>query len=382
MVFSPTANGLFFGIIAAMPTPDTHSHTNEQLAQVKKQLAWYKSFFEHAADAVLIVLPETWSILDANEYAALLLGLKKSDLLGATFPEFRRINKLLIQSSSPTVLSELVLTTPNGNSVMVEVSARFVEHDGQRLIQASARDVTEQRALTDKMVQADKMVLLGQLSAGVAHEIRNPLAAINLNLQMLQRKVKPSTAEAGYLHTALLGVERIVRIVEATLDFSRQSVPETRLENVNDCIRTSIDFAAPTFARKTINIETLYCDPLPGVIADSKQLQQVFINLLTNAADAIRAKGRIIVKTFIDHDGKRGEGRHVVVAIADNGIGVSEEDLTKIFSPFFTRKPDGTGLGLPISQKIIHQHNGVIEVESTVGIGTTFYVKLPVPHEG
>lgn len=364
-----------------MPEIEHEVHTTEQLAQVRKQLAWYRSFFEHAADAVLIVQPETWSILDANDYATILLGLPKSELLGATFPEFRKVFRQLQLSGLPTTLSELTLTAPGGGQVMAEVSARFVEHDGQRLIQAIARDVTEQRALSDKMVQADKMVLLGQLSAGVAHEIRNPLAAINLNLQMLQRKIKQDTVEQNYLQTALHGVERIVRIVEATLDFSRQSVPETRLENINDTLRTSINFVVPTFARKTISVESQFADALPHIRADAKQLQQVFINLLTNAADAIRSKGRIFVRTYLDADARRPDIRQVVATISDNGIGITPDDIARIFEPFFTRRADGTGLGLPISQKIVRQHNGTIEVESSPGIGTTFYVKLPVPRE-
>ncbi|HOK13594.1 MAG TPA: ATP-binding protein, partial [Candidatus Kapabacteria bacterium] len=115
--------------------------------------------------------------------------------------------------------------------------------------------------------------------------------------------------------------------------------------------------------------------------ADEKQLQQVFVNLITNSADAIKTKGNIIIKTYLEAGLKHNEGEMVVVSIADNGIGITPEDLSKIFNPFFTRKPDGTGLGLPITQRILHQHGGVIDVESKVGVGTTFYVKLPVPKQ-
>lgn len=350
----------------------------DKVAQLEKQLAWYRAFFENAADAVFIVQPETWSVLDANEYASVLTGIPRTQLLGTSLPQFRRIFKLLTKSSSPTILSELSLDSPHNENLMVEVSARFVTYDGQRLIQANARDVSEQRALTDRMVQADKMVLLGQLSAGVAHEIRNPLAAINLNLQVLQRKIAPESTDAVYVQTAIQGVERIARIIEATLNFSRPAVTNVQSEDINTLIRSSLELTRSTFSRKTISINVSLADDLPQVALDAKQIQQVLINLLTNAADAIRAKGQITIQSYRELITRRGD-QFVVIAVTDTGIGISEEDLTKIFNPFFTRKAEGTGLGLPITQRIIHQHSGSIDVESTVGVGTTFYVKLPVP---
>ncbi len=352
-----------------------------KVERLEKQLSWYKSFFDNASDAVFIVQPETWCILDANEYAATLLGTSRDNLIGSTLPQFRRIFKLLQKSSSPMVLSELSLETQNDESLMVEVSARFVQYDGKNLIQAIARDVSEQHALTDKLVQADKLVLLGQLSAGVAHEIRNPLAAVNLNLQILKRNIPENAPEFDYVNTALQGVERISRIVEVTLNFSRPTIPDVKEVNLNSLIPTTLELVASVLKRKEITVELQLQDDLPLVAADEKQLQQVFVNLITNSADAIKTKGNIIIKTYLEAGLKHNEGEMVVVSIADNGIGITPEDLSKIFNPFFTRKPDGTGLGLPITQRILHQHGGVIDVESKVGVGTTFYVKLPVPKQ-
>jgi len=126
-------------------------------------------------------------------------------------------------------------------------------------------------------------------------------------------------------------------------------------------------------------VELKLDDGLPLVQADSKQLQQVFINLITNAVDAIKTKGRITIETYTE-SANRGEAKYVVVAISDTGTGITPEDLPKIFNPFFTRKAEGTGLGLPITQRILHQHSGIIDVESKLGFGTTFYMKLPVPN--
>lgn len=351
----------------------------EEIQLLKKQLEWYKAFFDNATDAVFIVQPDTWSLLELNDYAAQLLGESKDDLMGTVLPQFRRIFKLLKKSNSPFVLSEISLDTKDNRSIMVEVSARFVDFNGQKLIQALARDVSEQHALTDKMVQADKLVLLGQLSAGVAHEIRNPLAAVNLNLQMLKRKFDEDNPLYNYVNTAMQGVERITRIVEVTLNFSRPNVPDVKPLNLNGTIQTSLELTRSHLKRKDIKIDVDFDENLPSVPADQKQMQQVFINLITNAADAINDKGMINIKTYVEASSKINEGDFVTAEITDSGIGMSPEEMKKIFNPFFTRKPDGTGLGLPITQRIMHNHNGIIDVESKEGEGTTFYVKLPVP---
>ena len=352
---------------------------NEDIELLKKQLSWYKAFFDYATDAVFIVQPETWHVLEVNDYAAQLLNVEKRELMGASLPQFRRIFKLLKKSNSPIVLSEISLDTNDGGSLMVEVSARFVDHDDQKLIHAIARDVSEQHALTDKMVQADKLVLLGQLSAGVAHEIRNPLAAVNLNLQVLKRKFSSEDPLYPYIENAMQGVERITRIVDVTLNFSRPALPDIKGVNLNESMSSSLELVKTNIKRKDIKLDLEFHDALPNVPADAKQLQQVFINLITNAADAIEEKGVIRLRTFIEKGNKANEGEFVVGEVTDDGIGMSPEEMKKIFNPFFTRKAEGTGLGLPITQRIMHQHNGIIDVESTQGKGTSFYVKIPIP---
>ncbi len=352
---------------------------NEEIERLNKQLSWYKAFFDNATDAVFIVQPDSWSVLETNDYAASMLGTTKTNLMGTVLPQFRRIFKLLKKSNSPIILSEISLNTFDNKSLMVEVSARFVDNSGQNLIHAIARDVSEQHALTDKMVQADKLVLLGQLSAGVAHEIRNPLAAVNLNLQVLKRKIEEGDALFNYVNTAMQGVERITRIVEVTLNFSRPTVPDVKDLNINSIVQSSMELTKTSIKRKDIQVEINFDENLPMVNADARQMQQVFINLITNAADAIKSKGRITINSYLEQSSKYNEGEFVVIEIKDDGIGISPEEMKKIFNPFFTRKAEGTGLGLPITQRILHQHNGIIDVESQEGVGTSFYVKIPVP---
>lgn len=357
----------------------THDQQDKiQEKQLIEQLNWYKSLFENASDAVFIVQPETWSVLELNESAAFLLGLKREELIGKSIQQFRRIFKLLKKGNSPVVLSELLLDTKDGQ-LMVEVSAKFINIFGEDFIYVIARDVSEQRALTEKLVQADKFVLLGQITAGITHELRNPLAAINLNLQILERNIEDGSPLLKYIETALQGVERISRIIEVTLNFSHQSAPNVALTNINSIIQPSLDLVASILKRKEIKIEMELDEQLPEIEIDPKQIQQVLINLITNATDAIDGKGKIIIKTNIVKASNANESDYVSISIADTGKGIPSEDLPKIFNPFFTRKANGTGLGLPITQRIVYQHHGSIDVESIVGRGTQFNIKLPIP---
>lgn len=346
---------------------------------LEQQLAWYKSFFEHAAEAVMIVEPRTWSVLDANEHAVQLLEKPKKSIIGMEIPKFRRIYKLLQKSTAPLILSEISYDVSPYRTIMLEISARLLNHKGNDLILAIARDVSEQDALTYKLVQADKLVLLGQLTASVAHEIRNPLAAVNLNLQLLKRSFDESSSEYNYVISALEGVDRIIRIVDVTLNYTKPTLPDIQEINANAVIKSSIDLVSAAINRKGIKLDLKLTEKMPLIAVDIKQIQQVLINIITNAADSIRENGHIQIKTFVEHNPHNDELEYSVIQVIDNGIGISSEDLPKVFNPFFTRKSDGVGLGLPITQRIIHQHGGVIDVESTLGKGTSIYIKLPIP---
>ncbi len=351
------------------------------ISAIIKKLEWYKSFFDNSSDALLIIEPETWLVIEANEFAALLFGYTKESFIGKGIPQFRRIFKLLTKTTSPVVLSEVTIDAADGSEMMLELDARFIEWDGKRLILAITRDVSEQYALTDKLVQTDKLVLLGQLIASVAHEIRNPLAAVNLNLQVLERKFQSEPTELNHIKMALQGVERISRIVEVALNFSRPSIPDIKGVNFNDLIKTTLELFSSVTRKKAVRIVLELDDNLPNVAGDEKQIQQVLINLIKNAADAIISDGVITIQTYTEPGTRHPNSEYAVVSVRDTGIGIHPDDFPKIFNPFFTRKEEGTGLGLPITQRIIHQHRGIIDVESTVGEGTTIYVKLPVHPE-
>ncbi len=362
---------------------EQHLHTRkkpqrsiENVDALRKQITWYKSVFDNAADAVFFIQTKTWTVLDANERASTLFRIPRLELIGRTLPQFKSVFHLLNRSSAPHALAEIGLVDDKGEHVQVEVSARFVEHDGQRLILAIARELSDKRALTETLLQADKMMLLGQLSATVAHEIRNPLAAVNLNLQMLQRKFESDEKAQHHINIAMRGVERIMNIVTTTLDFAKPQAPRIQEIDINDVLTDSLELISDILFRKIIAVNLDLEHQLPKLRADLNQMQQVFINLLTNSCDAIQAKGHIDIQTSCEVENDQTSA--IQIAISDNGCGIVAEDLPRIFEPFFTRKAEGTGLGLAITHRIIQHHGGTIDVKSARGRGSVFTIRIPV----
>jgi two-component system NtrC family sensor kinase len=337
---------------------------------------FYKLFFQEANEAILMVDASNWKLLAANKFAKKLLAITEDDVEKISFPQFRRIIKLAKKENSPSVFSELTLDSPEVGEILVDIFARIVELNGRQIIIASIKNVSDQYLMSEKLVQADKLVLLGQLSASLVHEIRNPLAAVNLNLQLLSRALSENKELLSYVNTALQGVERISKIIDVTLSFSRQSEPFIEKLNLNTVVVSTLDLINHLLRKKEITLSFDLKNDLPLISADSKHLQQIIVNLITNAIDAIEKKGTITLKTYVE-DYPENNLKLVCLTVEDDGVGIAEEDLDKIFNPFFTKKPSGTGLGLAITQKLLYKYNGTIEVQSRLGEGTAITIKFP-----
>lgn len=336
---------------------------------------FYKFFFDEFSDAVVIIEPYNWKIISANNAAKTLLGISQAELDELSFPQFKRLIKLMKKENSSTIFAEVSFDSKEFGEMLLEVFAKKVTINEQEFIIATCKSASDPYQMSDKLVQTDKLVLLGQLSASLVHEIRNPLAAVNLNLQLIQRAVSDKSLLI-YVNTALQGVERISKIIEVTLSFSRISVPQIEKIYVNSIILMTIELINYLLKKKDIEISIDFQNDLPEIYADAKQIQQILINLLTNAIDSIEGKGKIIIRTFVDYL-EGDDNKYVCIQIEDTGVGISKEDLGRIFNPFFTRKPHGTGLGLPITQRLLYQYKGSIEVESEVEKGTRITIKFP-----
>ncbi len=241
---------------------------------------------------------------------------------------------------------------------------------------------TRTRALAHsekQMAQADKLASIGQLSAGVAHEINNPLGIILGYTQLLLRNESPDSERCNDLRTIEKHVRNCKSIVERLLNFSRSSKPKKEMVRVHEVIDDVLNFIQHQSNLDHIDIEKDYDPKLPPMLLDEKKIRQVLVNLFMNARHAVSStEGSIILSTRFDAENHAAE-----IRIRDTGYGIEQKNLSRIFDPFFTTKPtgEGTGLGLSVSYGIIKNHGGDISVESEPGKGSVFTIMLPVVTE-
>jgi two-component system, NtrC family, sensor kinase len=238
-------------------------------------------------------------------------------------------------------------------------------------------DITERVSLEAQLTQADKLSSIGLLAAGVAHEINTPLAVISSYAQMLSKQLRGDTRLGPVLDKITQQSFRAADIANGLLNFSRTSTTEFRDTNLNQVIRDTLSLLEHQFKTAQIELDLNLTEELPAIHGNPGKLQQVFLNLLLNAKDAMPGGGRLRVATIVNG--------HVEAVIADSGSGIAPEHLKRIYDPFFTTKTTpragerrGTGLGLSVSYGIIQEHAGKIHVESAVGSGTTFLLEFPL----
>lgn len=225
-------------------------------------------------------------------------------------------------------------------------------------------------------IHTEKLTALGRMAAGIAHEINNPLGGILLYASNMIKKVPGQ----GHLHDGLDIIInetiRCKRIIQELLEFSRDKPPSKSMTDLNEIVEKAMIILENEFRLKHIEVIKALADDMPGTLLDASQLEQVFVNILINAIEAVADKGTISVRSMVDKDVQR-----LKVQIRDNGSGIPTENLPKIFEPFFSTKPKGSGLGLAVSYGIVHNHQGDIRVTSAPGQGTCFTVALPVIRE-
>jgi two-component system, NtrC family, sensor kinase len=222
--------------------------------------------------------------------------------------------------------------------------------------------------------QVEKRSSLGRMAAGIAHEINNPLTGILLYSSNLSKKVeKGSQLEEG-LNIIIKETQRCKSIIQGLLEFSREQEPEMALVNINHIMESALGIVENEFHLRQVRLRKELEEDMPDAFLDQNQIEQVFINLLLNALQAVDDRGLVIVKSSVDADAGR-----VHVEVADDGCGITAENLKKIFEPFFSTKGDGTGLGLAVSCGIVENHKGTIRVFSEPDQGARFVVEFPIP---
>ena len=269
---------------------------------------------------------------------------------------------------------ELELATKGRLCFPVSLSgSKFIDPDGKLAgFIFIVKDITEEKKLKYEVFQAEKMSAIGQLAAGMAHEINNPLFVISGRLEMILADKRLGKKMKDNLGIVSEQAERIRKLVDQLLKFSRKSLPKLDTLNINEALEGVLPLLSyHKLPSANIEIEKKLSPDLPAVKGDLNQLQEVFFNLLINALQAMPEGGRVTIAT------ENSEGRSALIKISDSGKGIPQESRKNIFMPFFSTKKDGTGLGLSICYNIIKAHSGTIEMDSQVNKGTTFTIKLP-----
>src|SRR5712672_67874 len=254
-------------------------------------------------------------------------------------------------------------------------SPLFTESGKIEGVVISGRDVTELKRLEEQLIQAEKLAAMGQMLAGVAHELNNPLTAILGVTELLREREGADDSTKRQLELTHRQARRAARIVQNLLEFSRPASPQKRPLDLDNLLERTLQLQEHSLRRNNIEVEFHRQPDLPGVVGDANQLIQVFLNLITNAEQAIREvrdSGRIQIRA-----GR--SGNQLKISVQDDGVGIRPEALPRIFDPFYTTKRPGggTGLGLSICMSIIREHGGNIEAETLPGGGSAFTIYLP-----
>ncbi|MBL0226874.1 MAG: HAMP domain-containing protein [Geobacteraceae bacterium] len=263
----------------------------------------------------------------------------------------------------------LQVDRPNGMSHF-EIGFFPIGRDAEQGLTVTMRNETEKEKLREEMMRLDRLASLGKLSAGIAHEVRNPLTGISLLLDDLHDRAQTGSADQQMIKKAVNEIDRVERLVNALLNYSSPARAEFRICDLNQVVNDTVLLMRRPAERSGVMI-LLESGEIPVFRFDPEKIKQALLNIIRNAVEALPAGGSIRIDTLAC-------GETAVITISDNGPGIREDDLPLIFEPFFTRKGAGTGLGLSITQRIIEEHHGRIQVESPAATGTTFTIELPM----
>ncbi|MGD9948773.1 MAG: GAF domain-containing protein [Desulfobulbus sp.] len=293
--------------------------------------------------------------------------------------EIKHIADLALQDLAVVTSKEIHWRERENTTAVLGITSSLLRNHQGALIGAMliARDLTEEKKNESLMRRIDRLTSLGQLSAGVAHEIRNPLASIYFNVQLLAKKLPETDPSRSLINDIQEGVNRIRSLVKGMLDFAKPSLPLLKHNPLSAIIQESTALIDSQLKKNNVEVRCDIAANLPDIVCDAHQMQQVVVNLLLNAMEAM-PEGGCIELTARCNRVNTPEGEQVVLQCRDRGVGIRSDHLPTIFNPFFTTKTDGTGLGLSIIHKILEQHRAQVDVVSEEGVGTTFTLSFPV----
>jgi PAS domain S-box-containing protein len=359
-------------------------HRNE-LENRLREITSLKAYTDNVLSSMtngLITIDLERKIVTANEMAERILKKKREEMLGLPLEEIlgfqHPIYKMMMETLSQEkgiFHSELELKREEETLWLMASTSLLTNGNGEKIgALVIFQNITEIKALEEKLRQADRLAALGTLSAGLAHEIKNPLSAIKTFVQLLPKKVESPSFIDKFNITVPREIDRINQLVEDLLELTRQRKRPFVSLDVNHLILQVIDLHGEEMARKQIAFEDHLNRTIPLIQGDSEPLYRAFSNLVINAIQAMPNGGLLCISS----DQESSKSPVVKITLRDTGIGMDETTAQNLFNPFFTTKEKGVGLGMALARKIIEDHRGIIEVTSEKGKGTTFILKFPV----
>ncbi|HCY83550.1 MAG TPA: PAS domain-containing sensor histidine kinase [Desulfobacteraceae bacterium] len=351
----------------------------------------YRSLFHSGPNPIFVIHRQTLEILDANPKAAEVFGYDRDALTGMSLLSLGNLNREAFERAYPEgksilISSKVTLFRKDGRSLFVNIHANPAEYRDRDAIIAATTDITELVEKDDQLIQASKMANLEKMSAGIAHEINQPLNAIKMGseyLTMMHERRNPVGPEelAMVLTEISAQVSRASEIVGRLKSFSRKADFAREVISLNRCIRSVHKIVGRQLALQNIDLTLELDEAIPAILAHNNRMEQVIFNLVTNARDAVNERiettgdidgGMIRITTFSDGD-------VVGLVVKDNGTGIPEDRKATIFDSFYTTKEmgEGLGLGLPIVQGIVRDYSGTISVTSSLGQGAAFKILFP-----